>query len=103
MEITKSLVQTESCDENLKAFEAEFLVDRLEELEKISLDSLDFDSLKAIGHKWKGFSKPYGFNCLAELGIELENNAKEKDEEGVRLTLESVRSYLRLKKESLSL
>ena len=33
MEITKSLVQTESCDENLKAFEAEFLVDRLEELD----------------------------------------------------------------------
>ena len=43
------------------------------------LESRDFDGLRKLGHNWKGFSRPYGYLALEDLGKSLEAAAKEND------------------------
>lgn len=96
-------VPSEMPDPDLAPYQAEFLRDRLKECESLgfSLAKEDFLELSSAGHRWKGFSEPYGFGKLGKLAISLEKASKEKNSNECRKLLEMVSEYLREKEKSL--
>lgn len=88
-----------------KIFVDEFLVDlipgfiknKIEDLTilKSSLENKDLDTIKKIGHNWKGVCSSYGFNYLGETGKQFEILAQNKDYSSLKLLIESIPEYLR--------
>lgn len=87
----------------LEEFAEEFLLDRLKEVQKLtdSLKKRDFDGIKAIAHKWRGYSAPYGFGQLEKISILLEENASNHLAKACEDQLLSATKYLDEKAEQL--
>lgn len=86
--------------EGLEGFYDEFLTSRLAELGELNLalKTGDFKAATALGHKWKGFSAPYGFGQLGLLATELEVAAKEGHSEQCLALAKEIAEYLDSKK-----
>ncbi|MDO9181131.1 MAG: Hpt domain-containing protein [Bacteriovorax sp.] len=84
----------------LENFFEEFLATRIEELSEIenALKVNDYKIIAEFAHKWKGFSAPYGFGILGQLGEEIERCLEEKDFENCRVLLKEAEVYLRVTK-----
>ena len=69
------------------------------ELEKIktqlNLDSID--SIRTFGHNIKGSGGMYGFNEVTELGLLIENAAKEGNLDSIKSNLEALEEFLQSK------
>ena len=88
-----------------KIFVDEFLVDLIPNFIKNKIDDLavlknaaenrDFETIKKIGHNWKGVCSSYGFKYLGETGKQFEYLAQHKDLASINLLIDSLPEYLR--------
>ncbi len=88
-----------------KIFVDEFLVDLIPNfiknkiadlaILKSALESKDFDTIKKIGHNWKGVCSSYGFNYLGETGKQFELLAQNEDANSLRILIDGLPEYLR--------
>lgn len=83
-------------DERLRAVIPGYLESRRKDVETIlaALERSDFASIAALGHKMCGTGAGYGFTPVTELGIALEQAAKEKDSAGIREHAAELSRYL---------
>lgn len=79
-----------------EVFHQDFLSERKAELNLLrsALKASDFKALVQMGHKWKGFCAPYGFQELAELASNLEAAALESNESLCSDLLSDISAYL---------
>ena len=57
------------------------------ELDKIKLDSDSLDAIRTFGHNIKGSGGMYGFDEVTNIGLQIENAAKESDLDSIKLSL----------------
>ena len=97
-------IEEEKPQQGLENFEKEFLNDRKNEyLQLIGfLEKNDFSSIDGLAHKWKGFSKPYGFMGLETLAIEVQKSIKDNNRKELGKYIELIRDYLERKEAHLS-
>lgn len=89
-------IEDEKAAPELESYVAEFYKDRLLELDQVkkNFDTEDFDSIRKIAHKWKGFSSPYGFHQLESLSSDLELSCENSEAEETLQTIQKITSYL---------
>jgi HPt (histidine-containing phosphotransfer) domain-containing protein len=99
----KNLVLKEAPDEGLESFYKDFLKNRSEELSILNeaLQRLDYDTLRKLAHNWKGYSKPYGFDTLAQLAKKLEEASQKGEESNCENILKNISFYLEIKRKHL--
>jgi len=97
-------IKNECPQQGLEPFVKGFLADRCDESEELAvfLSKSDFEQIKSLAHKWKGFSLPYGFKLLGELSIDLELAAKQSDLGQCELLVQDIKKYLEIKKSLIS-
>lgn len=95
------IVKHEKPLDALVSFQGEFLNDRLDELKLMnnSLENSNFQDIRDLAHKWKGFCEPYGFNALANLSKDLEVSVDTKNVQEVTQIIGEINKYLEAKKE----
>ncbi len=86
----------------LEDFYDGFIQDRTAECAQLrdALQKNDFEALRQMGHKWKGFSEPYGFGTLGRLAAQLEEAAKATNATQCQSLLGQCEEYLRNKSHS---
>ena len=67
------------------------------ELEKIKLDSDSLDAIRIFGHNIKGSGGMYGFDEVTNIGLQIENAAKESDLDSIKLSLSELGDFLKSK------
>jgi HPt (histidine-containing phosphotransfer) domain-containing protein len=92
--------KNEIAHEGLEIFHHDFLTSREVDLVVLSaaLASADFVSVMALGHRWKGYSAPYGFGQLALLATELESAAHNQSLEVCHQLAREITEYLLVKR-----
>lgn len=55
----------------------------------------DFESIRVLGHNWKGSGAGYGILRISEAGKRVEAAARERNAEQIQAELASLREYLR--------
>lgn len=92
--------QAESPLDGLEGYYQEFLATREAEFNELqmALSRSDFAAVMALGHKWKGFSAPYGFGHLGRLAAELEDSARSSSMDTCQTLTQEIREYLSFKK-----
>jgi HPt (histidine-containing phosphotransfer) domain-containing protein len=58
------------------------------------LEDEHFDAIRRIGHDFKGAGKPYGFVELTRLGDEIEQLARQEDNDRLARPISEVQAYL---------
>jgi HPt (histidine-containing phosphotransfer) domain-containing protein len=83
-------------DADLKDLIPNFLTNRDKEAKELelALKKSDFEALRIIGHNMKGVGGGYGFGAITDLGQEIENAAKERDDTHILDCLMRYRAYL---------
>ena len=73
-----------------------FLRNQLEDVESIveACEQRDYEKIRVLGHNMKGTGSAYGFDAISEIGASLEQCAKERNSEKVRILAEEVSVYL---------
>ncbi len=96
-------ISNEKAVQGLEVFAQNFHNDRVQELKDIKsfYQAENLQKIKAIAHKWKGYSAPYGFNTLEKLSIELENETIKENKLKVGELIEQIENYLNLKRKYL--
>ena len=86
-------------DEEWAEMQEMYVTHTSKELEKIktqlNLDSID--SIRTFGHNIKGSGGMYGFNEVTELGLLIENAAKEGNLDSIKSNLEVLEEFLQSK------
>lgn len=86
-------------DEEWAEMQEMYVTHTSKELEKIktqlNLDSID--SICTFGHNIKGSGGMYGFNEVTELGLLIENAAKEGNLDSIKSNLEVLEEFLQSK------
>ena len=80
--------------ENLKGFYLENLAERYGQM-AAALASKNFEELGFIGHKLKGSGASYGFSEVTDLGIEIEQYAKDGDTKKLKELLAGLKKILK--------
>lgn len=93
----------EKAEPGLEQFCQEFLTDREDEYQLLikALADSNFEDMRSLGHKWKGFCTPYGFNLLGELAAKLEVASEQSNKSECQNIISSMSEYLTQKRESL--
>ena len=83
-------------DADLEPIVPRFLELRREDIEAIknNLEKADFEAIRIIGHSMKGAGGGYGFDYITELGMGIENSAKESDKVEIRRLTDELIEYL---------
>ena len=104
MKILTSKIRNEEPLPELKSYQSEFLQDRLKSIDKLkqAIINEDYTYLMSIMHQWAGYAKPYGFNYLEEIGLQLQISAEIKDNKSCQKYLDLAENYLNLKKNILN-
>ena len=73
-----------------------FLSHQLEDVKSIveACEQRDYKKIQILGHNMKGVGSAYGFDAISEIGASLEQCAKERNSEKVRMLAEEVSVYL---------
>ena len=97
--LSKEEIIKEAPQKGLESYLREFYDDRLSEIKTAHdyLDRQNFDLIKELAHKWKGYSSPYGFNLLGQLGKELEVASLNREETESREILDLIDQYMTIK------
>ena len=87
---------TERVDSELKDLIAGILDSWIQEIQVMrqALDRNNFDTIRNISHKMRGTGGVFGFSSISEMGGTLESAAINRNEEGIRKTLNMLASYL---------
>ena len=59
-----------------------------------ALQSADYEGVRILGHNMKGVGGGYGFDAITDIGMSLEQAAKEKDAREIRKQAEALSNYL---------
>ncbi len=91
-----SALNKEAPNPGLEVFELEFYEDRLKEFESLKQHMLDseYENIRKLAHKWKGFCGPYGFKQLEVLSQKLEISSQNKDSAEIKTILQEMSNYL---------
>ncbi len=83
-------------DADLKELIPGFFEHRYQEISRITeaLAQNDFETIEKIGHSIKGVGGGYGFAYISELGLQIEETAKEAKEEELHELINQYKSYL---------
>lgn len=83
-------------DEDLTDLIPGFLENRRQDIETIRalLASGDFETVSSLGHSMKGSGGGYGFDEITQLGMRIEQFAKEQNSAGVEAQLTALADYL---------
>ncbi|MEB1806719.1 MAG: Hpt domain-containing protein [Bacillaceae bacterium] len=83
-------------DKDLKDLIPGFMENRKKDIEtmKFALSEEDFEQVRMIGHRMKGFGSGYGFEFITELGKQLEEGAKEGDKLKIEGAITALINYL---------
>jgi hypothetical protein len=94
-----ALFESECPVDGLEDFFPQFISNRLNELAQMRAPTglLNLTTVMKIAHKWIGFSAPYGFNHLADLGVNLEDAAKRVSFDECEKIILEVQEYLNFK------
>lgn len=98
-------IEEEKPFDGLEKYQNEFFNSRVEEvqaLEKMD-SSVKYDEAKKLFHKWKGYSRPYGFFYLEFLSKEGELAYDKQDKEKMDEIIQLVKKYLDEKRKILNL
>lgn len=89
--------------EGMDEFAEEFLLDRQEEWNALSsaLQNNELEKAQLLVHSWKGYSKPYGFEGLMNLSIQMEEHLKNRELNLCNNLLREIKSYIDSKLQSL--
>ena len=73
-----------------------FLENRQEDIRSIreALEKDDYETIRTLGHSMKGSGGGYGFDGITDIGLHIENAAKEKNVEEIRRWLGELLHYL---------
>lgn len=73
-----------------------FLENRHKDVQQVrdSLRTMDFDKIRVIGHSMKGAGGGYGFKGVTEIGRQLEEAAKVKDQKEIEKAIGELSAYL---------
>ena len=93
-EINKKFIVT--VDESIKTLIPNFLNNRRKDVDAISaaLDKHDYPALELLGHKLKGTAGNYGFTELSEIGKNIEELSKIKDNYKIRILIDQFLYYI---------
>ena len=85
-------------DERLRAVIPRYLESRRKDVETIlaAVERSDFAAIAALGHKMCGTGAGYGFTPVTEIGVALEQAAKEKNDAAIREHAAGLSRYLAL-------
>ncbi|MDE5411800.1 Hpt domain-containing protein [Alkalihalobacterium chitinilyticum] len=83
-------------DKDLKDLIPGFMENRKKDIEtmKFALSEEDFEQVRMIGHRMKGFGSGYGFEFITDLGKQLEEAAKEGDKLKIEGGITALINYL---------
>ena len=83
-------------DAEIKDLVPIFLKNQLEDVNSIvkACDQSDYEKIRILGHNMKGSGSAYGFDAISEIGAALEQCAKERNSEKVRMLANEVSVYL---------
>ncbi len=56
---------------------------------------LDFDSILRLAHQLKGVGPNYGFHELGQMALVIEEAAKQKNAEPIKVTVDQIRYYIK--------
>lgn len=84
-------------DDYLMDLVPNFIQNKFLDLNKINyaIDNKDLETIKKIGHNWKGVCSSYGFNKLAEIGKKFEILAQNTDYSGIKKIIDHLPTYLK--------
>ncbi|MEA1935731.1 MAG: Hpt domain-containing protein [Thermodesulfobacteriota bacterium] len=73
-----------------------FLENRRRDIETIedSLASNDYETIQRLGHSMKGAGGGYGFDEITDIGLHIENAAKEKNADEIQRQAGKLLNYL---------
>lgn len=96
-------IENEKPEPGMEPYMLEFFNNRVKELAQIktSLDNNQLDEIQKKTHAWKGFSRPFGFNHLETLAIELESAVRQNDLEECKKLIDQIEDYLNQKQKYL--
>ena len=82
--------------EGLEHLVHDFLLKRKTELQELEnfVAQQDFDQIRHLTHKWKGYSAPYGFGRLGALAETMNTLANEKDGQQCKVIFAQMKTYL---------
>lgn len=85
--------------EGLESLVPEFIEKRKIELPNLQsyIAQEDFDQIRQLTHRWKGFSAPYGFGRLGTLAEEMNTHAHAKDARQCLEIFNKMKDYLAAK------
>ncbi|MFO7818654.1 MAG: Hpt domain-containing protein [Halanaerobacter sp.] len=83
-------------DQDLKALIPIFMDNREEDITKLKelLAESDLEGIKRVGHNLKGTGGGYGFDKITELGRQIEEAAKEENEDSLEELIAELEIYL---------
>jgi HPt (histidine-containing phosphotransfer) domain-containing protein len=83
-------------DEMILDLVPKFLQTRTDDLVKLktALHNHDYDTVRKLGHNWKGAGSTYGFHYLSIIGEHLEILAYRHDDKNLAELLDSLPDYL---------
>src|SRR4051812_8190394 len=89
--------------EGLEHLIPDFLQKRKVEIKELEtfVASSDFDQIRQLTHKWKGYSAPYGFGRLGTLADTMNTLAHDKNTSQCQVVLRQMQDYLLLKEAQL--
>lgn len=99
-----NIMANEKPNDELRPFLSEFIQDRNAELDSLRelVASLDRAGAGKVVHAWKGYSAPYGFGSLPELGAELLKAIDGRDFDLAKELLASIEDYLKQKQAQIN-
>ncbi|MCX8110269.1 MAG: Hpt domain-containing protein [Syntrophorhabdaceae bacterium] len=73
-----------------------YLENRHNDIRKIkdALKEGDYDTIRILGHSMKGSGGGYGFDAITDIGKSIEQAAKNKDKEAIKMLVEELNDYL---------
>jgi len=86
----------ERIDPDLEELMERFFDSSKKDVEKMqsALDARDFATLIRLGHTAKGTGYGYGFRGMGDIGLELEDAAKARNEDDIRTQIKRMAHYL---------
>lgn len=58
------------------------------------LNSHNYDTIRVIGHRMKGYGSSYGFHLISEIGAAIETAAEEEQSEIIRSQIDILGKYI---------
>lgn len=83
-------------DEEIEDLVPGFLENRHRDVKTLeeALEKGDYETIRSLGHKMKGAGGGYGFDAITDIGMALENAAKDSDAQEIQGRIQELTHYL---------